>query len=157
MYRSTISGELEPRVADVPERVYVPNENSNTVTVIDPATFEVISHIPVGAAPEHVNPDWGLESLWVANMNGGFLTQIDPMTSEPIDMVDLPIFPYALYYTLDGEKAMIVTDYIALEDLPDNGVHFYDPEPWELAGATWCLTGFGNQPGLAEVEAAIDG
>jgi alkanesulfonate monooxygenase SsuD/methylene tetrahydromethanopterin reductase-like flavin-dependent oxidoreductase (luciferase family) len=32
-----------------------------------------------------------------------------------------------------------------------------DPGPWEAAGATWCLTGFGNQPQLAEVEAAIDG
>jgi alkanesulfonate monooxygenase SsuD/methylene tetrahydromethanopterin reductase-like flavin-dependent oxidoreductase (luciferase family) len=32
-----------------------------------------------------------------------------------------------------------------------------DPAPWEAAGATWCLTGFGNQPQLAEVEAAIDG
>jgi alkanesulfonate monooxygenase SsuD/methylene tetrahydromethanopterin reductase-like flavin-dependent oxidoreductase (luciferase family) len=32
-----------------------------------------------------------------------------------------------------------------------------DPRPWEAAGATWCLTGFGNQPQLAEVEAAIDG
>jgi alkanesulfonate monooxygenase SsuD/methylene tetrahydromethanopterin reductase-like flavin-dependent oxidoreductase (luciferase family) len=31
-----------------------------------------------------------------------------------------------------------------------------DPEPWEAAGATWCLTGFGPQPGVAEVEAAID-
>jgi alkanesulfonate monooxygenase SsuD/methylene tetrahydromethanopterin reductase-like flavin-dependent oxidoreductase (luciferase family) len=32
-----------------------------------------------------------------------------------------------------------------------------DPRPWEAAGATWCLTGFGNQPTRAEVEAAIDG
>jgi alkanesulfonate monooxygenase SsuD/methylene tetrahydromethanopterin reductase-like flavin-dependent oxidoreductase (luciferase family) len=32
-----------------------------------------------------------------------------------------------------------------------------DPAPWEDAGATWCLTGFGNQPTAAEVEAAIDG
>ncbi len=32
-----------------------------------------------------------------------------------------------------------------------------DPGPWEEAGATWCLTGFGNQPTAAEVEAAIDG
>ena len=31
-----------------------------------------------------------------------------------------------------------------------------DPAPWEAAGATWCLTGFGPQPELAEVEAAID-
>jgi alkanesulfonate monooxygenase SsuD/methylene tetrahydromethanopterin reductase-like flavin-dependent oxidoreductase (luciferase family) len=32
-----------------------------------------------------------------------------------------------------------------------------DPGPWEDAGATWCLTAFGNQPTTAEVEAAIDG
>jgi alkanesulfonate monooxygenase SsuD/methylene tetrahydromethanopterin reductase-like flavin-dependent oxidoreductase (luciferase family) len=31
-----------------------------------------------------------------------------------------------------------------------------DPAPWEAAGATWCLTDFGNQPTLAELEAAID-
>jgi alkanesulfonate monooxygenase SsuD/methylene tetrahydromethanopterin reductase-like flavin-dependent oxidoreductase (luciferase family) len=31
-----------------------------------------------------------------------------------------------------------------------------DPAPWEQAGATWYLTGFGQQPTLAEVAAAID-
>jgi alkanesulfonate monooxygenase SsuD/methylene tetrahydromethanopterin reductase-like flavin-dependent oxidoreductase (luciferase family) len=31
-----------------------------------------------------------------------------------------------------------------------------DPKPWVEAGATWCLTGFTNEPRLAEVEAAID-
>jgi len=31
-----------------------------------------------------------------------------------------------------------------------------DPAPWEEAGATWCLTGFGPQPTEAEVRAAID-
>jgi alkanesulfonate monooxygenase SsuD/methylene tetrahydromethanopterin reductase-like flavin-dependent oxidoreductase (luciferase family) len=31
-----------------------------------------------------------------------------------------------------------------------------DPGPWEAAGATWCLTGFGPQPAVAELEAAID-
>ncbi|MEA2497009.1 MAG: hypothetical protein QOJ29_4920 [Thermoleophilaceae bacterium] len=31
-----------------------------------------------------------------------------------------------------------------------------DPKPWEEAGATWCLTGFGPQPTLAEVAAAIE-
>jgi YVTN family beta-propeller protein len=103
VYGATVSGELDPRVADVPERVYVPNEESNDVAVIDPATFEVVGRFPVGDMPEHVNPDWGLEHLWVSNMNGGFLTKVDPMTSQPIEDIDLTIFPYALYYTLDGE------------------------------------------------------
>jgi alkanesulfonate monooxygenase SsuD/methylene tetrahydromethanopterin reductase-like flavin-dependent oxidoreductase (luciferase family) len=31
-----------------------------------------------------------------------------------------------------------------------------DPAPWEAAGATWCLTGFGPQPSEAEVRAAIE-
>ena len=131
VYGGTLSGELDPRVADVPERVYVPNEESDDVTVIDPATFEVIGRFAVGDMPEHVNPDWGLEYLWVSNMNGGFLTKVDPMTSQPIGEIDLPIFPYALYYTLDGEKVMVITNYIALEDVGDNGVHFYDPDTWE--------------------------
>ena len=30
-----------------------------------------------------------------------------------------------------------------------------DPAPWADAGATWCLTGFGTQPTLADVRAAI--
>ena len=134
VYAGTVSGELDPRVADVPERVYVPNEESDDVAVIDPATLEVIGRFPVGDMPEHVNPDWGLEDLWVLNMNGGFLTRVDPMTSEPVEEIDLPIYPYALYYTLDGSKVMVVTNYIAQEDVGDNGVHFYDPETWEPLG-----------------------
>jgi alkanesulfonate monooxygenase SsuD/methylene tetrahydromethanopterin reductase-like flavin-dependent oxidoreductase (luciferase family) len=31
-----------------------------------------------------------------------------------------------------------------------------DPAPWEAAGATWCLTGFGPQPTRGEVEEAIE-
>jgi alkanesulfonate monooxygenase SsuD/methylene tetrahydromethanopterin reductase-like flavin-dependent oxidoreductase (luciferase family) len=31
-----------------------------------------------------------------------------------------------------------------------------DPQPWAQAGATWCLTGFGTDPTVAAVEAAID-
>jgi hypothetical protein len=32
-----------------------------------------------------------------------------------------------------------------------------DPAPWEAAGATWCLTGFGPEPAEERVRAAIDG
>lgn len=132
VYASTVSGTLDPRVADVPERVYVPNEESDDVAVIDPVTFEVIDRFAVDDAPEHVNPNWDLTELYVVNMNGGTLTVVDPMTSRPVETIDLPIFPYALYYTLDGEKVMVVTNYISELDVADNGVHFYDPDTWEL-------------------------
>lgn len=45
---------------------------------------------------------------------------------------------------LSGSYDLVVT-----EDRP------YDPAPWEAAGATWCLRGFGSQPRLADVRAAI--
>jgi alkanesulfonate monooxygenase SsuD/methylene tetrahydromethanopterin reductase-like flavin-dependent oxidoreductase (luciferase family) len=32
-----------------------------------------------------------------------------------------------------------------------------DPGPWEAAGATWCLTSFGQTPTRAEVASAIEG
>jgi YVTN family beta-propeller protein len=132
VYAATVSGELDPRVAGVPERVYVPNEESDDVTVIDAKTFEVIGRFAVGDMPEHVNPGWDLENLYVANMNGGTLTVVDPMTSQPIDTIELPLFPYALYYTLDGERVMVVTDYISIDDIEDNGVTFFDPDTWEV-------------------------
>jgi alkanesulfonate monooxygenase SsuD/methylene tetrahydromethanopterin reductase-like flavin-dependent oxidoreductase (luciferase family) len=41
-------------------------------------------------------------------------------------------------------------------DVVVTGAADEDPEPWRAAGATWWLTGFGLQPGLAEVRAALD-
>jgi alkanesulfonate monooxygenase SsuD/methylene tetrahydromethanopterin reductase-like flavin-dependent oxidoreductase (luciferase family) len=40
-------------------------------------------------------------------------------------------------------------------DLVVTNDHEYDPAPWEAAGATWCLRGFGKTPKLAEVRAVI--
>ena len=41
-------------------------------------------------------------------------------------------------------------DYVVTNDAGD------DPAPWADAGATWCLTGFGQTPTEAELRAAID-
>jgi YVTN family beta-propeller protein len=62
--------------------VYVPNTLSNTVTVIDPATYKVIDTIPVGDEPQHVVPSWDLKTLWVNNDLGNTLTPIDPATGK---------------------------------------------------------------------------
>ena len=37
--------QLSPAVAGMPTRVYVPNSVSDTVTVIDPATFRVLKTV----------------------------------------------------------------------------------------------------------------
>lgn len=132
VYAATVSGQIDPSLAGVPERVYVPNETSGDVTVIDPATFKVVGHFATGAYPEHITPDWDLQRLYVSNMNGGTLTPVDPRTSQPGAKISLPIFPYAVYFTLDGAKAMVVTDYISPKLVKDNGIHFYDRTTWKL-------------------------
>src|SRR5436190_11879497 len=65
---------------------------------------------------------------------------------------------------LPGPEALAELTAEVRAERPDRGFEIVvtnptgtDPKPWEDAGATWCLTGFGNQPTVAEVEAAIDG
>ena len=130
VYSGTVGGIVDPRIADLPHRVYVPNELSNDVAVIDPKTFEVIGRFAVGSAPEHVSPDWDLSSLYVNNMNNATMTKVDPLTEEPIETMQVP-FPYNLFFTPDGTKAIVVADYLGMDMVADNGLHFYDRETWE--------------------------
>ncbi|MGW4822315.1 YVTN family beta-propeller repeat protein [Streptomyces sp. NPDC004227] len=107
VYAADRPGKLSPVVKDFPSRVYVPNTNSNTVTVIDPETYKVIETIPVGHQPQHVVPSWDLKTLWVNNDLGNSLTPIDPRTGKagkPVDVHD----PYNLYFTPDGKYAVVM-------------------------------------------------
>ncbi|GAA3816673.1 YncE family protein [Streptomyces chiangmaiensis] len=107
LYAADRPDRLSPVVRDFPSRVYVPNTNSNTVSVIDPATYKVIETIPVGRQPQHVVPSWDLKTLWVNNDLGNSLTPIDPRTGkagEPVDVHD----PYNLYFTPNGMYAVVM-------------------------------------------------
>jgi YVTN family beta-propeller protein len=107
VYAADRPGQLSPVVKDFPSRVYVPNTNSNTVSVIDPKTYKVIETIPVGTQPQHVVPSWDLKTLWVNNDRGNTLTPIDPRTGKagkPVDVHD----PYNLYFTPNGTYAIVM-------------------------------------------------
>ncbi|MGW7522968.1 YVTN family beta-propeller repeat protein [Streptomyces sp. NPDC054783] len=107
LYSADRPNRLSPVVRDFPSRVYVPNTNSDTVTVIDPATYKVIDTIPVGRQPQHVVPSWDLKTLWVNNDLGDSLTPIDPKTGKagkPVAVHD----PYNLYFTPDGKYAVVM-------------------------------------------------
>jgi YVTN family beta-propeller protein len=107
VYAADRPNQLSPVVRDFPSRVYVPNTNSNTVSVIDPKTYEVIGTIPVGAQPQHVVPSWDLKTLWVNNDRGNTLTPIDPKTGKAGKTV--PVHdPYNLYFTPDGKYAVVM-------------------------------------------------
>ncbi|MFF8918512.1 beta-propeller fold lactonase family protein [Streptomyces sp. NPDC015032] len=107
VYAADRPGKLSPVVKDFPSRVYVPNTNSDTVSVIDPATYKVIRTIKVGRQPQHVVPSWDLKTLWVNNDIGDSLTAIDPATGKVGRTVPVSD-PYNLYFTPDGKYAVVM-------------------------------------------------
>ncbi|MFI9648094.1 hypothetical protein ACIHAA_17595 [Streptomyces sp. NPDC052040] len=107
IYSADRPGRLSETVKDFPSRVYVPNTNSDTVTVIDPATYKVIDTFRVGRQPQHVVPSWDLKTLWVNNDLGNSLTPIDPKTGKPGKSVAVHD-PYNLYFTPDGKYAIVM-------------------------------------------------
>nr|WP_051941442.1 beta-propeller fold lactonase family protein [Phaeacidiphilus oryzae] len=107
IYAADAADRLSPTVRSFPNRIYVPNTESNTVTVIDPATYKVLYTLRVGREPQHVVPSWDLKTLWVNNDLGNSLTPINPATGKagkPVSVHD----PYNLYFTPDGKYAIVM-------------------------------------------------
>jgi YVTN family beta-propeller protein len=109
VYAADRPGNLNGAVQNFPPRVYVPNSKSNSVTVIDPATFQVIDRFPVGRVPQHVTPSYDSKILLVLNDKGNSLTCIDPETGKPKKTI-LVNDPYNMYYTPDGRFAIVVAE-----------------------------------------------
>jgi YVTN family beta-propeller protein len=109
IYAADRPNALSAAVRSDLRRVYVPNNTSGTVSVIDPATYKVIATVPVAASPEHVVPSWDLRTLWVNSDLGNMLTPIDAATGvfgKPVYVPD----PYNLYFTPDGKYAIIMAE-----------------------------------------------
>lgn len=107
VYAADRPNKLSPVVKDFPSRVYVPNTESDTVSVIDPKTYEIIDTIPVGRQPQHVVPSWDMKTLWVNNNRGHTLTPIDPKTGKAGKEVEVHD-PYNLYFTPNGKHAVVM-------------------------------------------------
>ena len=120
IYSETAAGKLAETVRQFPERVYVPNSGSNTVDVIDPKTFKVVSHFTVGRQPQHVTPSWDLKTLWVLSDLGDTITRIDPATGQKHETIRVKD-PYNMYYTPDGKYAIVVAE-------REKRLDFYDAE-----------------------------
>ena len=78
VYSANHPNRLSPVVRGFPERVYVPNEADNTISVIDAVSLKVIRTLRTGYIPEHLTPDWDLSRLYVSNYGSSFLTVVDP-------------------------------------------------------------------------------
>ena len=118
IYAADRPGALSQVVKGFPPLVYVPNSESDTVSVIDPTTYKVLTTFPVGGLPQHVVPSWDLRTLWVTNDQGNSVTPIDPATGKPGAPVPVED-PYNMYFTPDGRYAIVVAEAMKRLDFRD--------------------------------------
>jgi YVTN family beta-propeller protein len=144
VYAATMSGEVKESLADLPERVYVPDVTRNVVDVIDPKTFQIVDHFEVGQLPYHVTPTWDMSELYVNNEASNSFTIIDPRTGRPSGSVPVT-FPYNFYYTPDGSKAIVVAERL-------QRIGFRDPKTWDLVGSVYI-----PWPGVDHLDFSKDG
>jgi YVTN family beta-propeller protein len=109
IYAADRAGNVSQAIARFPARIYVPNTVSNSVDVIDPASFKVVDHFAVGRQPQHITPSYDLEHLWVLNDLGDGVTEIDPATGKKGKTIWVKD-PYNMYYTPDGRFAIVVAE-----------------------------------------------
>ncbi|MEA3076336.1 MAG: hypothetical protein QOF60_1244 [Actinomycetota bacterium] len=110
VYANDGAGALTGAATSAVPRVYVPNSDSHSVDVIDPATMKVVDHFNVGRNPQHVVPGWDLRTLYVTNDLSNSLTPIDPTTGK-VAGPTIPVDdPYNLYFTPDGSSAIVVAE-----------------------------------------------
>jgi YVTN family beta-propeller protein len=128
VYASTLSGTVPCPLCELRARVYVPNSMADTVDVIDPTTYKVVDQFRVGSIPHHIAPAWDMSALYVDNEGSSSLTVLDIHTGRPSGVVNIP-FPYNLYFTPDGTKAIDVVERL-------NRIEFRDwRHGWRLLGA----------------------
>ena len=115
VYSAAAPGKLAEAVKAFPARVYVPNSKSDTVDVIDPATFKIVGHFALPKRsnhllePQHVVPSWDLKRLWVAQDLGDQLTMFDPATGKMGKSIQVDD-PYNMYFTPDGKYAIVMAE-----------------------------------------------
>ena len=109
IYAADRANQLSSVVAAFPQRVYVPNHTSNTVTEINPKTFKIIRTFKVPKGPQHVVPSWDLKTLWVNDNAGNYLTPINPQSGLPGRSIYVHD-PYNLYFTPNGKYAVVMAE-----------------------------------------------
>jgi DNA-binding beta-propeller fold protein YncE len=118
VYAADGSGDLAPAVRGDRPLIYVPNSESDTVTELDPRTYQTVREFSVGVLPQHVVPSYDLRTLWVTNDEGNSLTPIDPRTGAPGRPVPVSD-PYNMYFTPDGSYALVIAESMRRIDFRD--------------------------------------
>ena len=126
IYSEAGANHFSPATVGAKFLVYVPNEASSTLTVIDPHTYAVTATWPMRMLPQHVVPAYDMSRLWVLNNEGDAVTPVDPLTGEPGTPINVED-PYNLYFMPDGHEAIVVEE--AWQRLA-----FVDPNTFQVNG-----------------------
>jgi DNA-binding beta-propeller fold protein YncE len=124
VYAGAAAGELSPATAAVPAYVYVPSNDTGTVTVIDQASLAVVRRFRVGRLVQHVVPSWDLTHLYALASGSNRIVPIDPVTAQPGRAIHVDA-PYNLYFSPDGTQAIVMAE-------RRNTIDVYDPHTWQL-------------------------
>lgn len=121
---AAIDTPLRDDLAALPRRVYVPEELSGDIVVIDAATRAIIDRFPIGRTPHHVTPAYDMSRLYVNVMSSGYLAELDIMTGRPVRRIPVAA-PYNLYFSPAGDLAIVAAE-------SANRLDFIDLITWHL-------------------------
>ena len=132
LYSDTATGKMSPRSRARSPACYVPNRGSNTVSVIDPATMQVVDTFNVGHQPAARRAVVGPEDALGHEQRRGHAptarsrrstrTRASPAPSITVDD------PYNMYFTPDGKSAIVVAE-------ARKRLDFLDPHTMQLQGS----------------------
>ena len=110
-------------------RLYVANRESDTISVVDLASFDVIAAIAVGKAPFGLTYDAagagdGRPRLLVANVQSGDVSVVDPVASKELRQLKVRDFPYVVAVTRDGARILVTNQH-------DDSVSIFDGKSYE--------------------------
>ena len=117
-YAHTKPSDVQGNAAKAKPLVYVPNQRSSVVQVIDPRTYTIVDRFPVGRSPEHVVPNPDMSTLWVNSDTGNSMTPVDPVTGKPGTTIPIDD-PYNLYFTPNGSLALVMAERLRRIDVRD--------------------------------------
>ncbi len=89
----------------ISNRIYVVNQNSNNVTVIDGQNNSVVTHLPVGHSPDAVAVNSRTNKIYVVNFNDSRVSVIDGASNT--NTATVPVGRYPVSVTVDPVSDMI--------------------------------------------------
>ncbi|HMA35421.1 MAG TPA: hypothetical protein VKY74_13200 [Chloroflexia bacterium] len=96
-----------PAPAAAQGRIFVTNQESNDMTVLDAATNAVLTTVPTGQAPHDVSTAPDGQEVWVAYYQENHVAVFDPATLQPIGQVELGGKSDEFAFAPDGKRLYV--------------------------------------------------